>query len=588
MKKSGKKACLIAAVMGMSLVPVLPAAAQVRVQQDGRAADANTRVGSGGYNDAVRPSSVGNVTPNQIFYGNVTGGREFRGPVAERDPRAFMGPIGGRLEDVFIKQSTAAPQPYEPQVDVSMPTPYFGSTRGVAPPVGTVREGFTGSYLGTPLTPQSELDLSSQFSSAMLNDWRGQPLGRSSILGMQSNALGVQPGELVLQGPLEANNQATLFTGSPLYGIRQYRAGEQPTDTGSNSLYGGPTSDRFHVDEATIRQMRSELQNPSVQQQSSNTQDQGNNLQNNSRGQSGQENLNQSFESPDNTAVDRRIDTSRNQGALSNGTNTNQGIQRRFATPQQQSAQYDELQRRMQRYENPQVAEIEQNHQFHMEQQRQARGGPTPHPTSRPGNLASSLSPQALQRAALPAQQAKPLKVTSLATGVRFAGLRDLMTRAEELMKQNKFQSAIETYDSAQKVAPNNWMIRLGRANAELGGGFYSQASEDIHEAYAYAPALMLGQYDLNAMMSPQRVQFVTRELKDLAAKNPKDEVPVFLLAYIHYNTGDEAQAAQYLSQAEERSEGKDVLLKLLRARWYMPQSCTASPTGGVAGDLNK
>lgn len=590
MKDSRRRLLILAAAVGAISVPLAKAGAQVRVQQDGRAQDANARVGSGGFNDSIGQSTANMVTPNDIVYGNVTGNRGFRGPLAERDPRAFTGPIGGRLDDAFIRQSSAAPLPYQPNANDLTPQPYFGSTRGVAPPLGSSREGFTGSYTGSGLNPQNPLDMSTQYTSAF-SDWRTQSLGVSEVLGTRSGVL-AQPGELILQGPLEANNQAVVFTGSPLYGVKQYKAGEQASDTSAFSLYGQPASatDPLRTDESTLRQMRSELQNPLLPQQSPT--DQGNPA---NAARPPAANLNQPLEAPDNSGSSSNVNASRGPAAFTSGTNTNQGLVRRstLATPGQQMSQYDELQRRMQRYENPQAATIEQSHQFHMDQERQARTATatTAHPASQPANRGSSLSPNVLEQSARAGvqQPTKPMRITSLAAGVRFTGLRDLMTRAEEQMKQNKFQTAMETYDAAQKVAPNNWMIRLGRANAELGGGFYAQASDDIHEAYAYAPALMLGQYDLNAMMSPQRVQYVVRELKDLADKNPKDETPVFLLAYVAYNTGDEAQAARHLTQAEERAQGKDALLKLLRQRWYLPdQGATPSNQGPEKTDLNK
>jgi tetratricopeptide (TPR) repeat protein len=597
MKHSRKGLVVWAAAVGAVSLLGNDARAQVQVQQQGRAQDANMRVGSGGVNDSVGRGTANYVSSNDIVYNNVTGNRGFRGPLAERDPQAFTGPIGGRLSDAFIRQSSAAPLPYQPTADALTPQPFFGSTRGVAPPLGSIREGYSGAYTGTPLMPQNP-DFSTEYTSAF-SDWRTQQLGKSVILGTRSSPLDVHPGELILQGPLEANNQAVLFTGSPLYGVREFQAGAQSTDSSAFSLYGQPgPAGGLRFDESTLRQMRSELLNGSFQQPQSPTEQQNPNNAGNTgqpRGQgNGQGNLNQSLESPDNSANNASVNASAAPGTFSNGTNTNQGLQRRstIPTPGQQMAQYDELQKRMQRYESPEVATIEQSHQFHVEQQRQARAS-AGHPTaaSQPSAYGSTLSPRALEMAARAGAEkpAKPLKITSLAAGVRFPGLRNVLTQAEEQMKQNKFQTAIETYDAAQKVAPNNWMIRLGRADAELGGGFYAQASDDIHEAYAYAPALTLGQYDLNSMMQPQRVQHITQELKDLAAKNPKDEMPVFLLAYIAYNTGDEAQAAQYLSQAEERAHGQDALLKVLRQRWYLPeQGATPSGEAPGKGDLNK
>ena len=81
------------AVLAAAIAPLFAATAfaQVRASQDGQAVDANNRVGSGGYNQGV--SNRPGVTPNQVIYGNTTGGSSFTGRINERDTGAFTGPI---------------------------------------------------------------------------------------------------------------------------------------------------------------------------------------------------------------------------------------------------------------------------------------------------------------------------------------------------------------------------------------------------------------------------------------------------------------------------------------------------------------
>ena len=87
----------------------LTAQAQQRVE-NGRANDANNRIGSGGYNDP-RPNMRRTVTGNQIVTGNVTGGKEFRGPVGYVDEHEFRGPTAsGDVSDPFIRGSAGVPE----------------------------------------------------------------------------------------------------------------------------------------------------------------------------------------------------------------------------------------------------------------------------------------------------------------------------------------------------------------------------------------------------------------------------------------------------------------------------------------------
>ena len=50
-------------------------------------------------------------------------------------------------------------------------------------------------------------------------------------------------------------------------------------------------------------------------------------------------------------------------------------------------------------------------------------------------------------------------------------------------MKQGKFSSALDKYDQAEQVAPNNSLIKLGRANAELGASYFARADQHLREA---------------------------------------------------------------------------------------------------------
>ena len=555
-----------------------PVFAQVPAQnQDGRAADANNRVGSGGLNEPGRGIGA-RVSPNSIIYGNVTGGKQFTGP-AERDPSAFSGPIPGRGFDRFIAGSSSAPLPYQPGIDLSTPQPFYGSSRGVAPPIGSVRLGFTDSYLGTDLTSQTPSSFTIDNSAGL--QALAQPLGESVILGGRGYRLGTQPGQVVLQGTLESANQEVLYTGSPLYGVRQLQPGTFPTeaDLFDTNVPGGAANTRYRVPNSEIERMRDELigRQPGTSPQSQQDQQQNNTQSRNPS------DLSQPPESPENAAIDTRRGGAINPNVLSN-TSDERVEQRSTVTGQGQTTndQYNELKRRFQRYQNPQMAAIEANHQLQMEQRRQTTERRTNGPTSRP------ISPLAakgmLHRpGGGPLTEQTPLKIDSLATGVTAKGLHQLLSSAEKLMRQDKFQSAIDAYNTAESVDPNNALIPLGRANAELGAGFYRLSSADLHKVFLTNGALLMGQYDLNAWMTPQRIKFITNELQTLANNDPKAEMPVFLLAYLYYNTDHPAEAAKYLAEAEQRSNGKDPLLQLLQERWKLPTQAPAN-----APDLNK
>jgi hypothetical protein len=87
-------------------------------------------------------------------------------------------------------------------------------------------------------------------------------------------------------------------------------------------------------------------------------------------------------------------------------------------------------------------------------------------------------------------------------------------------------------------------------------------------------------------MLGEDRLQFLVRDLKDLATKNKQDPRYPFLLAYIAYNTGNEKNAAAYLDLADKRSGGRDPFFKLLHSRWNLPDDTT--PETPAQPDMNK
>jgi tetratricopeptide (TPR) repeat protein len=139
-------------------------------------------------------------------------------------------------------------------------------------------------------------------------------------------------------------------------------------------------------------------------------------------------------------------------------------------------------------------------------------------------------------------------------------------------MKDGKYQTALDQYEAAQEVAPNNAMIMVGRANAELGAGYYKKAETHLRIAMQSDPVVTMAQFDLRTMLGEQRLTTIVRDLKDTATAQKTDPGLVLLLAYLAYNSGSEAQAATYLNEADRRAAGKDELVTLLRNHWKLPE----------------
>jgi tetratricopeptide (TPR) repeat protein len=611
-----------------------PASAQQRSNNDGRALDANTRVGSGRQNE---PGGAGYnrqgpmVTGNQIVTGNVTAGRQFRGPVAYTDPNSFRGVTSGSFSDAFVRGSAGVPRPYGGgQADLTQPRAFYGSGLATPPPTGFVPTvGATGGYVATDSAAvQPNLSLSRSYTPTL------DPSLRSRELILPSTG---------------TSDQDSMLSASPLYGVRVWRPGGSPNDYASGAqqnLNVSDRPDRFGADR-DVNRMRDELNRAGL----GNTDEQGagqgqngpgatneqggaTNAGGQPTGQGLQRPLNGAINAPGqqnapaNSIGNDSLRSAIGQGALQSSVATGQGIRSNLLIPaDRQTPQLARLRQAFERQQgNTAVSDVEAARQFNRELQavrqaqaqrgaQQGQPGQPGQPGAAPGGGAGgvppaprnanvppppegSAAPEPGRPAApdfsnAPSAQpqpapAQPEKIGSIAEGVQAPGLRDVLKSAEDLMREQKFAEALQKYDTAQRVAPNNALITMGRANAELGASDYRRAEMSLRDAVSRAPELVVGQFDLRSLIGQDRLQVLVKDLKDLSASDPKSARAPMLLAYIAYNTGNEAQAGEYLATAEQRAGPNDSLLKAWRRFWKVGASPEATQPAPPPVDANK
>jgi hypothetical protein len=216
-----------------------------------------------------------------------------------------------------------------------------------------------------------------------------------------------------------------------------------------------------------------------------------------------------------------------------------------------------------------------------------AGAAPNTEATGTPGSqqpVLPGVAPGTPQTGNAPAAE-RPLMIKSLTADMKDSAVVNLMKEAEQQMRDGKYTTALDKYDMVEQVIPNDPLVLLGRATAELGASYYTRADSHLREAFTKNPALLMGQYDLHTFLGDERLGFLVKDLKDLSNKNKQDPRPVFLLSYIAYNTGNERNAAAYLDLAEKRAGGKDPFFATLRKNWNLPEGGTAPDVGGGGQD---
>jgi len=616
---------LLSAVLATPAI-FAPRAAQAQYRIDnGAALDANNRIGGAGTNE---PHDLGINSANNVITGNVTGGKEFRGNVPYRAPGSFHGNVSN--VDRFVRSSSSA---YDQNANASRA--FYGTGYGAPPPKGfTQSTNPSGEFIQSTPSVRGPGDL-------RLGVVTDRPM---SDLQRQNG------GELMLPGQIDNGNANSLITASPLYGIRQGDPSSQTDNSLSGANYlnvdRNDLRTRQGITDKSIQGMRDELRKNVV---SDNPNDVNSTTSADPNDLSSGQKMDKPFESPETKTIQAKpLNSSLEQTQLQSKITADQSTRNALVpAPAEQSEQYAELTRRFKKLQTgPQTdqqiqSQVNADLKARADAQKMAAAKKTPGPRigtggpvgtgggagftpsaggpamddTTPKTAVKSTTPDKTvgempiePKAATPDAAVKPdkpsetgplinpnnkmvkpgtpLVIRSLTEGMKPGGLRDTIATAEDQVRQGKYTAALDQYELAERVAPNNALISLGKAHAELGASYYARADGHIRAAFASDPVVMLAQFNLEQFLGRERMEFLEKDLKDIASTEPKSVRAPFLLAYIKYSAGDLKMASNYLALSEKRAGTADPLYKQLRIHWGLPPADAIQESG--QGEMNK
>jgi hypothetical protein len=595
MKNAKHPSMLVAAVLAG--LPAVTAFGQARLNTNGHLLDANNQVGSGGLNGGHTVQSQN--FNGDIWTGNVSGLNYFHGRQTEIDPGIIKAGTGTENSDTLTRESapvnnlqrtTGTPNysTFVPtaRADVAYsPTDFKTTANG---------EGYIPAPRLDPLVPDTNTRIDP-----------GSVAGQSTLSTQGNNG---PAGPVSAVAVPKAGNDS-LYDLSPLYGVRKSDGAIDGSD--AYSLRTGAVQNNT----PNVNQLRDELNKNPVDDGNGNaTSGNGKPADGGAAGATNLTNTQQVGNTgPFNDAVASQSPLSNAVGGSQQTTSLQTGesfINNKVIPPERQSAQLAQLMRKYSQEGKPAnaIEAAERNNKINAlvnaATAKQPNGPEDLNPmmrtngpgtgtigtgttatgttaTGAPGAGApGSVPPVTPQHdktappAATPTEHpavddSKPMVITSLATGMSAGGMSNLMKQAEEKMRAGKFTDAANMYDSAERVAPNNPFIPLGRGFAELGSSYYAKADADLGQAVAEQPAILDAQYDLKGFLGDTRLQFVQKDLADMSGSE-KSARPEVLLAFIAHNTGDDAAAASHLDAATARG-GETALVAAMRSVWKMP-----------------
>jgi tetratricopeptide (TPR) repeat protein len=579
--KNRKSRWLAKAAYGIALAAVMSgsraAFGQYRLQnQDGRLLDASTRLGSGGYN-----TNAINTTPintQYIYLGDVTGYGAFQGNVPDRDPRGFQGFIPNQPSLNLQRQAGVSSPTAAPTYGAAQP--FYTQYTANSAPISVQQVPGTSSYFAAPPPYQAA------------QDYR---LG--STLNVPQSTL-PKLGETVGPGAVDprASMTPSFLNNAPLDG---YNVLNQGNSVGANYALPGTTglglanaSALSGISQADLVRLRNELSQNTLST-SATAQLQAAGISNQVSGTLGANSTNSGLLLPGSPIsgqlpagpIQSSISPTAGQAQISNsvspGVNDfSTGQQTRSSIPlppppAEQSPQYAKLRELLQQYQasHPKTDE-EANRQFQAAlKARREYEQSLAHPQAAAKSSDTAAKPTLGNTEQAPSNTTPPppsLPVGPIGADIRASGLSQMIQQAEDMSRKGRYKDAISKLMDARQVAPNNPLIVVDLAHAQLGAGFYAEAEASLRDAFTTDPSLQLGKYDLKSEIGDERLQVIIADLKQLAV-NGDSGTPVLLLAYLSYNMGDTEKAVTYLHLAQLRAGGHDELIRSLGEHWTLP-----------------
>ncbi len=579
--KTMRTIMLSAFMLALGALGVEPAAEAQNALGDGRALDANLRVGSGGRNPARRDFASELRFRNAIVTGNVPGGFSFRGSVGYTAADDFRGDLGSN--DIFDFQRDSLTSSLvgsgfrgTDALKLQMSLQMGGQGAAGSSPL-IVRRAGTGASLSGGRVSSPTLDSGFATSTGSVDPY-ALPSGllRSTSDYISTNAISLRVlGET--QAPREQQEQAAPQRPAlPLPGIDDERS------TDFSGLPRGPKEVEQRAAAMVDRQQRlfavaSPLLGVSVK------------------------------ETPQylNPTASNRLESTRLEGRVDG--QVDEGAPTRIDS----RVTYDDFLEGLERQAIPGAEEQGEEERpaprdptelLEPELPEEGRpegadeAGPSDEFARRLDRLARSLAPESAFADDAEGEEAEePLRGEALREEARallgseeFADIETLapptpadqrnlylehMTVAEEALRDGRYFDAEERFASAMRIRENDAMAAAGRVNAQIGAGMFLSAAVNLSQLFRAYPELIPARFDEQIMPDRERLEIIRGELRRHFGRSTElARRAALLYAYVSHQLRDrdgvEEGFAEIARITAERDEELDPLHDALRVIW--------------------
>jgi len=541
---------------------VAPVTAQLGRVEDGRAGDANLRVGSGGRNLPRRAPLRG--YGNEIISGNITRGRHFRSDSPISATTDFGAQLPSAALDNFRRDSIGYDDIQSGQPSY-LPRPYYSRT-GTVPTAGALSSGFRPS--GVRPRPRSYIHLPSDPLGQRTR--RLQPYSREIRISPTSDRPNPTPSPEA--SDFERTHDAPL-TRSALFGVapdpartvlESYSARPSRTREAGTSPYsrlravpGGPTRRETDRQPVTAEERRRALPAGSALDRLL------------GRGRAAVPLPTPPSAGADRTTQGPETDQKRPASEMRSYTETTAAGQAEPARPGEAPP------------ETPEEAKGDVYRMMRMAASTIMKPIAPPPDDTTAAPRAPRATAAELERAdeAEPAQPTPPprrpraseqqdelqeLLARPVAT---FAGeaktlANEAFKEAEKRLTAGRFFDAVTSYDIARAADPGNPLVWIGRGHALVGAGDYLSASASLEKGLMRFPEITRFQIDLKAFLGHGDILDIRRADLEHRLDQKENYRFRFLLGYLEYYSGLEKFGLANLKQAAKEAPTTSIIAK--------------------------
>lgn len=156
--------------------------------------------------------------------------------------------------------------------------------------------------------------------------------------------------------------------------------------------------------------------------------------------------------------------------------------------------------------------------------------------------------------------------------GQRSTRVNNMLREAEQAMAKGEFFAAESRYRQVLVDAEDHPLGRAGLVNAQLGAGLIRSAASNLRKLFQTHPEVIGLRYGAALLPPEKRLKWLQKELQKKINDESFDAEPSLLLAYLGHQVQSRQLVRYGLATAEARSP-RDPLLAILRSIWLKPEN---------------